>query len=75
MVVEVQFHVFLILILNDEWSASRHCHFTLGVTASGIHYMGEWEDTGAGADVTEKQNISCPCRESNPNSSVIEPIV
>jgi hypothetical protein len=31
-------------------------------------------DSRAGMDVVEKSDISCPCRKSNPDSSVVYPI-
>jgi hypothetical protein len=33
-----------------------------------------WVGPRAGLDVTEKIEISCPCRESNPDSWVVQPV-
>jgi hypothetical protein len=41
--------------------------FTPWEGAPGTHYIGGWVGPGAGLDVVEKKEISCPCQESNPD--------
>jgi hypothetical protein len=67
---EVQLHVFLTSALDEgEWSASRPGRFTL---APSIGHVRGWMGLRAGLDATETRNISCPCLESNLDSSVVQ---
>jgi hypothetical protein len=47
--------------------------FTPGDTAPGTHCVGGWLGLRADLDVMEERKISCPWRESNPDSSVVQP--
>jgi hypothetical protein len=47
---------------GGEWSASRSCRFT-----PSTNWIGGWVGPRAGLDATEKNKISCPCRETNPS--------
>jgi hypothetical protein len=40
----------------------------------GTHCIDGWVGPRAGLDVTAKTKISYPCRESNPNSWIIQPV-
>jgi hypothetical protein len=67
---------FLTSTLNGrEWSASRSCYFTSGGTVRGNHLIGGCMGPKVGLFVMEKRKISCPCRESNSESSVLQPVV
>jgi hypothetical protein len=58
---------------GGESSASRPGRFTSWKTPSGTHWIGGWVGPRAGWTLWRRQKISCPCRESNPDSSVIQP--
>jgi hypothetical protein len=36
---------------------------------------GGWVGPGAGLDAVERRTMSCPCRESNPDSSTVQSVV
>jgi hypothetical protein len=38
------------------------------------YWRGDRVDTTAGLDALEKSKISCPCRESNFDSSIVQPV-
>jgi hypothetical protein len=66
---ELQFHKFLITALDGtEWIASCHGCFTARERAPGMYCIGGWVGLSGGLNAVEK--ISCPCLESNPDSSV-----
>jgi hypothetical protein len=53
--VDVYTHVFLTsTLVGGEWSASLPGRFTLGETASGTHWIGDWVDPTAGLEEIEK---------------------
>jgi hypothetical protein len=61
---------FLISALDgSEWSASRP--FRLNTYT---HFTVNWAHHRADLDVMEKRKISYPCRESNPDSSAVQPV-
>jgi hypothetical protein len=56
--VDVQIHVFLTSVLvGDEWSASRPCHFTPGGRAPGTHWIGGWVNPRTSLDDLEKKKF------------------
>jgi hypothetical protein len=57
-----------------EWSASRPGRFTHAETVLGTHWVRGWVGPKAGMDAVEELKISFPCLESNPNSSVVQPV-
>jgi hypothetical protein len=59
---------------GGEWSAPCPCHFTPRETAR-THCIGSWVGRRGGLDFKEKGNISFPYWESNPDSSVVQPVV
>jgi hypothetical protein len=65
------------LILNFAtkytWSASRSGRFTPGEWSSNTHWIGELVRPRPSLDILEQRKISCPCRGSNADSSVIRP--
>jgi hypothetical protein len=70
--VKVYFHAFLTLALDGgEWFASRPGSFTL---RKDLPVTTGWVGIEAGPDILELREIYCRCRESNPDSSVIQPI-
>jgi hypothetical protein len=71
---EVKVHVLIILALDgSEWSVSRPGHFTSRERAPCAHWIGDWM-TRADLDDVEKRRICCPCRETNPDSSAVQPV-
>jgi hypothetical protein len=62
--VEVQLQAFITWALNGaEWSASRPGRFT---------FETHWGGGRIGLDAVEKKQISCLCRESNPDFPIIQ---
>lgn len=43
--------------------------------APSIYSFGGWVDLRAGLDAVEKRQITCPCWDSNCDSSVLHPLV
>jgi hypothetical protein len=39
------------------------------------HWMVSWEGPRVGLDDVKKRKMSCPCREFNPDSSAVRPVV
>jgi hypothetical protein len=69
-----QHHAMKTLALGGgEWSASCLFHFTPGETAPGTHCIGSWVGQSAALDIMEKRKI-LSCGESNPDSSVAQPV-
>jgi hypothetical protein len=67
--------LFLTAVLDEgERPASRPCRFTLGETAASTHYKGGWVGPRARLDFMEMRKIAGPSRESNPDSSVVQPV-
>jgi hypothetical protein len=71
---EIEPHTFLISALEGgRWLAS--CPVALFPEKKSRYYLKVgWVSPGAGLDAAEKRRISCLCRESNPGSSVVQPI-
>jgi hypothetical protein len=68
--------VLLALVLDGgEWSVAPFGCFIAGETAPGTHFIGGWVGPRAGMDSMEKRRIFYPFRESNPDSSFVQPIV
>jgi hypothetical protein len=59
---------------GSECSASRSCLFTRGETAPGTHCIGGLVGLRTGLDFVEKREVSCPYREPNLDSSVVQPV-
>jgi hypothetical protein len=66
--VDVWIHIFLTsALVEDEWSASRVCHFTPDESAPGTHWIGGWVDPRAGLDDVEKRKfLALPGLELRP---------
>jgi hypothetical protein len=61
---------------GGEWSASRPGRsFTPGERSPGIHCTEGWVGPRAGLDTEVTGKILCPCRESNPDRPVVQPVV
>jgi len=45
-----------------------------GERTPGIYSLGGWVDLRAGVDAVEKRQITCPCWDSNCDSSVLYPL-
>jgi hypothetical protein len=64
----------LTLALGGEWSASRPGSFTPRERALGTHWVGGWVGRRAVLDVMVKIKIPSPRRESNPKTSIVQPV-
>jgi hypothetical protein len=74
--VEAYLHSLLTSTLyGRQWSALRCGRFTIWVRAPGTHLVGGWLGPRAGLEVLENRNISCPCRESKHDISVVQRVV
>jgi hypothetical protein len=72
--VDVNIHVFMPSALGrGEWSVSRRGRFTPRERTPGTHWIGGWVCPRAGLNAV-KRRIFCPCWESNPNSSAVQPV-
>jgi hypothetical protein len=61
---------------GGECSASRPGRdFTPGERARGTHCTGGWVGPRAGLDTEDRGKILCPCRGSNPDRPVVQPVV
>jgi hypothetical protein len=61
---------------GGEWSASRPGRaFTPGERTPGPHCAGGWVGLRAGLDTEDRGKILCPRRGSNPDRSVVQPVV
>jgi hypothetical protein len=61
---------------GGEWSASRPGRaFTPGESIPGTHCTGGWVGPRAGLDTEDRGKIICPCRWSNPDRPVVQPVV
>jgi hypothetical protein len=61
---------------GSEWSASRPGRaFTPGERTPGTHCTGGWVGLRAGLDTEDRGKILCPCRGSNPDRPVVQPVV
>jgi hypothetical protein len=59
-----------------EWSAARPGRvFTAGERTPGTHCTGGWVDPRAGLDTEVRGKILCPCRGSNFDRPVVQPVV
>jgi hypothetical protein len=63
-------------LVADEWSASRPGRaLTPGERTPGTHCTRGWVGPRAGLDTEDRGKILCPCRGSNPDSKVVQPVV
>jgi hypothetical protein len=61
---------------RGEWSASRPGRaFTPGERTPGTHCTVGWMGPRAGLDTEARGKILCPCRGSNPDRPVVQPVV
>jgi hypothetical protein len=61
---------------GGEWSASRPGRaFAPGERTPGTHSTGGWVGPRAGLDTEARGKILCPCRGSNPDRPVVQPVV
>jgi hypothetical protein len=56
---------------GGEWSVSLPGRFNHREEATGTHWRGNRVGSTTGLEAMQKRPISCPCRESNYNSSVV----
>jgi hypothetical protein len=59
---------------GDEWSASRTGRFTLMERIPGTHWVGGWVGPIAVLDAVVKRKIPSPRRESNPRTTIVQPV-
>jgi hypothetical protein len=57
------------------WSASQPGPFIPRETAPRIHWIEGWVGPRASLDTVEKRKIPSPCRDSNPDHPIVEPVV
>jgi hypothetical protein len=55
-------------------SASRSGRFNPRERGPGTHYIRGCVGLSAGLDAVAKRKVSCPCRQSNSNSLVFQPV-
>jgi hypothetical protein len=60
---------------GGEWSASRPGRFIPKEKAPGTHRIAGWVGPRAILDTVVKRKIPSPCRESNPRTPIVQPIV
>jgi len=73
--VELHLHSFLTsALIGGEWATQNLAHFPLRKNP-GTDGIGRWLGLGADVEVVEKKNISCPCRNSNPESPAMSLII
>jgi hypothetical protein len=61
---------------GGEWSSSRPGRaLPPGERTPGTHCTGGWVGPRAGLDTEDTGKILCPCRESNPDRPVVQPVV
>jgi hypothetical protein len=64
-----------ILDLGTRWrSASRPGRFTPKERTPGTHWIGGWVGPRAFLDTVVKRKIPSPRRESNPRTSILQPV-
>jgi hypothetical protein len=59
--------------MKMTWSASYPRRFTAGWRAPADHWIGVWVVPRVDLDVVKNRKLSCPCRDSKPNSSAVNP--
>jgi hypothetical protein len=59
---------------GGEWSASRPGLFTARERAHGTNWIGGWVGPRAVPDAVVKKKIPSPRRESNPRTSIVQPV-
>jgi hypothetical protein len=62
-------------LVGGEWSASCSGLFTPRERAPGTHWIGGWVGPRAVLDAVVKRKIPSPRRESNPRTTIIQPVV
>jgi hypothetical protein len=61
---------------GGEWPVSRPGRaFTPGERTPGTHCTGGWVGPRDGLDTQDRGKILCPCRGSNPDRPVVQPVV
>jgi hypothetical protein len=56
-------------------SVTPRPRFTPGERTLGTHWIGGWVGSRAGLDAGTKKKIICPCRGSNLNRPIVQPVV
>jgi hypothetical protein len=59
---------------GGEWSASCTDRFNPWERATGIHWIGGWVGRRAILHAVVKRKIPSPRRESNPRTSIVQPV-
>jgi hypothetical protein len=59
---------------GGEWSASRLVHFTPRKRTPGTHWIGDWVGPSTIQDAVMKSKIPSPRRESNPRTTIVQPV-
>jgi hypothetical protein len=68
-------HAFLTSALDwGEWPASRPCCFTSRERAPGTHWIGGWVGPRAVLDTVVKRKIPTSRQESNPRTTIVQPM-
>jgi hypothetical protein len=61
---------------ESEWSASRPGRaLPPGKGPPGSHWTGGWVSPRTDLDTDDRGKILCPCRGSNPDCPVVQPVV
>jgi hypothetical protein len=72
--VEVEVHEFLTSILDGNKSASRPGPFTSGKITHGTLWRVGGVGLGVDLDAVKERKSLCPCRESNFDSLIFQPV-
>jgi hypothetical protein len=56
-------------------SVTPRPRFTPGERSPGTHWIGGWVDPRAALDVGAKRKVLCPCRGSNLDHPIVQPVV
>jgi hypothetical protein len=67
-------HSLTLALDGSEWSALRSGRFTHREAAPGTHWIGYWVGPRAVLDVVVKRKFPRPCRESNPDHPIAQPV-
>jgi len=68
-------HTLTLALDGDEWSASRPGCFTPRERDSGTHRIEGYVAPRATLDTMSKRKIPSPCKGSNPDHPIVQPMV